>query len=63
MLHPAFAASSATRPLKRKKAARAIHSVDGDTEQYIGYAYDNWQVTAPDGKIWKAVTVLIYGTT
>ena len=41
---------------KRKKEAKAIHSVDGGTVQYIGCAYDNWQVTAPDGKIWKAVS-------
>ena len=55
-LHPAFAATAATRTLKRKKEAKAIHSVDGGTVQYIGCAYDNWQVTAPDGKIWKAVS-------
>ena len=30
--------------------------MDGGTVQYIGCAYDNWQVTAPDGKIWKAVS-------
>ena len=56
MLHSAFAVTAATRPLKRKKEAKAIHSVDGGTVQYIGCAHDNWQVTAPDGKIWKAVS-------
>jgi len=48
--------TAATRPLKRKKEAKAIHSVDGGTVQYIGCAYDNWQMTAPDGKIWKEVS-------
>ena len=42
--------------ITREKAAKAIHSVVGGTVQYIGRAYDTWQVTAPDGRIWKAVS-------
>lgn len=42
--------------ITREKAARTIHSVVGGTVQYIGRAYDTWQATAPDGRIWKAVS-------
>ena len=42
--------------LTREKAAKAIHSVVGGTVRYYGGTYDAWQVTAPDGRIWKAVS-------
>jgi len=42
--------------LSRERAARAIHSVVGGTVRYAGGGYDTWQVTAPDGRIWKAVS-------
>ena len=41
--------------ITREKAAKAIHSVVGGTVRYYGGGYDAWQVTAPDGRIWKAV--------
>jgi len=42
--------------ITREKAAKAIHSVVGGTVRYYGGGYDAWQVTAPDGRIWKAVS-------
>ena len=42
--------------ITREKAVRAIQCVVGGTVQYIGGIYDAWQVTAPDGRIWKAVS-------
>ena len=42
--------------ISREKAAKAIHSVVGGTVRYYGGGYDAWQVTAPDGRIWKAVS-------
>jgi hypothetical protein len=42
--------------ITREKAAKAIHSVVGGTVQYIGGIYDAWQVTALDGRVWKAVS-------
>jgi hypothetical protein len=30
--------------------------VVGGTVRYYGGGYDAWQVTAPDGRIWKAVS-------
>ena len=42
--------------ITREKAVRAIQCVVGRTVQYIGGIYDAWQVTAPDGRIWKAVS-------
>ena len=42
--------------ISREKAARAIHSVTGGSVRYYGGGYDAWQVTAPDGRVWKAVS-------
>jgi hypothetical protein len=42
--------------LSREKAARAMQSVLGGQIRYVGQGYDTWQVTAPDGRIWKAVS-------
>ena len=42
--------------ITREKAVRAIQSVVGGTVQYVGGTYNTWQVTAPDGRIWKAVS-------
>ena len=42
--------------ISREKAAKAMHSVIGGRVSYYGGGYDAWQVTAPDGRIWKAVS-------
>jgi hypothetical protein len=42
----------------RGTVAEAIRSVTGGTARHVGYpqAYDPWEVTAPDGRIWKVVS-------
>ena len=42
--------------ITREKAAKAIHSVIGGRVRYERGAYDTWTVTAPDGRVWKAVS-------
>lgn len=41
--------------INRETAARAIQSVTGGTINHIADNYDTWTVTAPDGRVWKAV--------
>ena len=41
--------------IARQVAARAIQSVIGGRVRFTGGAYDAWEVTAPDGRIWKAI--------
>lgn len=40
----------------RQRVAEAIRTVVGGRVEYAGGTYDTWQVVAPDGRIWKAVT-------
>ena len=42
--------------LSRERAARAIQSVIGGSIDHAGGSYDAWTVTAPDGRVWKAVS-------
>lgn len=42
--------------ISREKAAKAIHSVVGGAIRHLGGGYDAWTVTAPDGRVWKAVS-------
>ena len=42
--------------ITRERAAKAIHSVIGGRVRYASGAYDTWEVTAPDGRVWKAVS-------
>ena len=42
--------------ITREKAAKAIYSVVGGRVRYTAGAYDTWEVTAPDGRVWKAVS-------
>ena len=42
--------------ISRERAAKAIHSVTGGTLNHTGGGYDEWTVTAPDGRKWKAVS-------
>jgi len=42
--------------IARPEAARAIQSVVGGTIQHTHGVYDAWEVTALDGRVWKAVT-------
>lgn len=42
--------------ITREKAALAIQSVVGGHAVHVGGSYDAWEVTATDGKIWKAVS-------
>ena len=41
--------------IARQVAAKAIQSVIGGRVRFTGGAYDAWEVTAPDGRIWKAI--------
>lgn len=40
--------------ITRENAARAIHSVTGGTVNHHGGGYDEWRVTAPDGRVWNS---------
>ena len=40
--------------ITREKAARAIQSVTGGTVSHHGGDYDEWRVTAPDGRVWNS---------
>ena len=42
--------------ISRERAAKAIYSVIGGRVRYERGAYDTWTVTAPDGRVWKAVS-------
>ena len=42
--------------ITRQRAAMALQSVIGGTASHTGGAYDEWTVTAPDGRRWKAVS-------
>jgi hypothetical protein len=42
--------------ITRQRAAMAIQSVLGGTLSHTGGGYDEWTVTAPDGRKWKAVS-------
>ena len=41
----------------RQKVAQAIQSVTGGTIRHVGtpYCYDPYEVTAPDGRIWRVM--------
>ena len=41
--------------IARQVAAKAIQSVIGGRVRFTGGTYDAWEVTAPDGRIWKAI--------
>ena len=41
--------------IARQVAAKAIQGVIGGRVRFTGGAYDAWEVTAPDGRIWKAI--------
>lgn len=42
--------------INRQRAAIAIQSIIGGEITHAGGSYDEWNVTAPDGRVWKAVT-------
>ena len=42
--------------LTREKDCQCIQSVVGGAIRHEGGGYDTWTVTAPDGRVWKAVT-------
>lgn len=42
--------------ITREKAAKAIQQAIGGTINHAGGGYDAWTVTAPDGKVWKAIS-------
>lgn len=42
--------------ISRERAAKAIQKVVGGTVRYTGGQYDEWTVTAPDGRKWKAIS-------
>lgn len=41
--------------IARQVAAKAIQSVIGGRVRFTGGTYDAWEVTAPDGRVWKAM--------
>lgn len=41
--------------IARQVTAKAIQGVIGGRVRFTGGAYDAWEVTAPDGRIWKAI--------
>ena len=41
--------------IARQVAAKAIQGVIGGRVRFTGGDYDAWEVTAPDGRIWKAI--------
>ena len=49
--------------ISREKAARTIQAVIGGEVHYAGTHYDTWALTAPDGRVWKAMyDGSLYGT-
>ena len=42
--------------ITRQRAALAVQSATGGQITHNGGSYDEWRVTAPDGRVWKAVS-------
>ncbi len=42
--------------ITRENAIKAVQSVVGGTINHKGGSYDEWNLTAPDGRVWKAVS-------